>query len=89
MTICYILTGLSGNTSSLRVGGLYNLMPNLRTDITCDIRDELLRYCHDSFIIGAGYAARPSMLYNGVVRIIDIFKRKRTYWLFEKNRICK
>ncbi|XP_029675138.1 ester hydrolase C11orf54-like [Formica exsecta] len=58
--------GLSGNTSSLRVGGL-NHLANLRTEITCDIRDQLLRYCHDSFIIGGGYAVRPSMLYNGVL----------------------
>ncbi|XP_029662278.1 ester hydrolase C11orf54 homolog [Formica exsecta] len=59
--------GLSGNTSYLRVGGSYNLMPNPQTEITYDIRDELLRYCHDSFIIGGGYAAKPSMLYNGLL----------------------
>ncbi|XP_070157964.1 ester hydrolase C11orf54 homolog [Polyergus mexicanus] len=59
--------GLSGNASYLRVGGLYNLLPNPQTDITYDIRSELLRYCYDTFIIGTGYAAKPSMLYNGLL----------------------
>ncbi|XP_050446809.1 ester hydrolase C11orf54 homolog [Cataglyphis hispanica] len=59
--------GLSGSPIFLRVGTLDNIRPNPSVDEIYDIRDELLECIFDSFIIGAGFAAKPSMPYNGVL----------------------
>ena len=39
---------------------------------THDIRDVVTISCHDSFIIGSTYAAKPYIPYYGHVRIINI-----------------
>ncbi|KAL6440803.1 hypothetical protein ACFW04_003322 [Cataglyphis niger] len=59
--------GLSGSPTFLRVGTLDNIRPNPSADETYNIRDELLTYNFDSFVIGAGFAAKPSMPQNGVL----------------------
>ncbi|XP_036139623.1 ester hydrolase C11orf54 homolog isoform X2 [Monomorium pharaonis] len=60
--------GLCGNPSLIQIGGLPKFMTNPHQNINTaqwNIREVLSDTCNDSFIIGAGYAAKPYMPFNG------------------------
>ncbi|KAL6437417.1 hypothetical protein ACFW04_005131 [Cataglyphis niger] len=57
--------GLSGNTGILKMGNFKNFYPRPRTDFAFDIQQILSSCSNDVFVIGSGFAAKPSMSYNG------------------------
>ncbi|KAL6437399.1 hypothetical protein ACFW04_005113 [Cataglyphis niger] len=57
--------GLSGNTGILELGTFDNFYPSPWTDKAYSIHGMLSRCNDDVFVIGSGFAAQPSMPYNG------------------------
>ncbi|KAL6437409.1 hypothetical protein ACFW04_005123 [Cataglyphis niger] len=57
--------GLSGNTGILQIGFFENFRPRPRTNYAYNIYEILSRCNYDAFVIGSGFAAQPSMSYNG------------------------
>ncbi|KAL6437407.1 hypothetical protein ACFW04_005121 [Cataglyphis niger] len=57
--------GLSDNTSILKIGTLNYFYPIPRTNFAINIQNIFSRDNYDVFVIGSGFAAQPSMSYNG------------------------
>ncbi|XP_029674839.1 ester hydrolase C11orf54 homolog [Formica exsecta] len=60
------------------MGDVHNIAPISQTDLIFDIRPILSSYCYDFFVIGSGFAAKPSMPYNGHLTINAIISANPT-----------